>query len=60
MTFFISIFPNTGETRKNFSFSIATGIRAIAGVQFRINNRLSLLTETNYGISLLYIRRKSK
>lgn len=54
----IFIIP-VGQTRKNTSFSIGTGVRAIVGIQFRINDRLSLLTESSYGISLSYRKTKS-
>lgn len=47
------------ETRTGSIFNLTTGVRALAGVQFRINERLSLLTETSYGISLSYRKWKS-
>lgn len=46
--------------RTSSMLSLSTGIRALGGVQFRINDRLSLLTETSYGISFFYQNSKSK
>jgi len=51
---------NRERTRTNSTFSFSTGVRALGGIQFRINDRLSLLTETSYGISLFYRNSKSK
>ncbi len=54
-----SINSNGESTQENSIFNFATGIRALAGIQFRINDRLSLLTETSYVLSFSYRKSKS-
>ena len=39
-------------TNENTAFNLGIGAQVIGGIQFRINDRISLLTETSYGIFL--------
>ena len=55
----ISFNINGKVTQNNFSLNLGTGAQAIGGIQFRLNDRLSLLTETSYGVFFSYIRMKS-
>lgn len=48
------------EEEKDFSRSASIGWQGLVGLEYHINDRLSLLTETSYGISFNYFLNKSE
>ena len=51
---------NNDDEEKDFNRSAGIGWQGLVGVEYYINDRLSLLTETGYGISFNYLLRKSE
>lgn len=48
------------EKVKDFSRSASIGWKALVGLEYHLNDRLSLLTETSYGVSFNYALNKSE
>ncbi|MFK7776422.1 MAG: hypothetical protein AB8F94_30145 [Saprospiraceae bacterium] len=48
------------EEEKDFNRSASIGWQGLVGLEYHINNRLSLLAETSYGVSFNYFLSKSE